>query len=100
MSRSRDSGVYEVPIGKIEDNLILIRWWQEIIEQTEELLEAYKHPDPYRPPTAPGGSKYQRNLPAPILDRESSLPNTINAGQLDTDSDSAAPPMTHKEMHL
>ena len=44
---------------------------QEIIEQTEELLEAYKHPDPYRPPTAPGGSKYQRNLPAPILDRTS-----------------------------
>ncbi|KAL9062565.1 MAG: hypothetical protein Q9157_008813 [Trypethelium eluteriae] len=41
-----------------------------LIEETEKLLEAYKHPDPYRPPTAPGGSKYERNLPAPILDRE------------------------------
>lgn len=43
---------------------------QEIIEQTEELLNSYKHPDPYRPPTAPGGSKYQRNLPPPYTDRE------------------------------
>ena len=42
---------------------------KEIIEQTEELLERWKHPDPYRPPTAPGGSKYQRNLPVPILER-------------------------------
>ncbi|QIX00179.1 hypothetical protein AMS68_005696 [Peltaster fructicola] len=39
-----------------------------IIEQTQDLLEKWKHPDPYRPPTAPGGSKYERNLPAPILD--------------------------------
>lgn len=43
---------------------------QELIEQTEQLLEKWKHPDPYRAPTAPGGSKYERNLPAPILDRE------------------------------
>ena len=42
---------------------------QEIIEQTEDLLEKWKHPDPYRPPTAPGGSKYQRNLPVPSTDR-------------------------------
>jgi hypothetical protein len=32
-------------------------------------LESYKHPDPYRPPTAPGGSKYERNLPVPMTDR-------------------------------
>lgn len=51
----------------------------------------WRHPDPYRPPTAPGGkisrsftcivyshiltrligSKYERNLPSPILDRKS-----------------------------
>lgn len=43
---------------------------QVIIEQTQALLEEWKHPDPYRPPTAPGGSKYERNLPAPILDRK------------------------------
>ena len=43
---------------------------QEILDQTEALLQKWKHPDPYRPPTAPGGSKYERNLQAPILDRE------------------------------
>lgn len=28
---------------------------QALIEETESLLEKWKHPDPYRPPTAPGG---------------------------------------------
>jgi len=42
---------------------------QLIVEQTEQLLEKWKHPDPYRPPTAPGGSKYERNLPVPQTDR-------------------------------
>ena len=46
---------------------------QLILDQTEDLLKKWKHPDPYRPPTAPGGSKYERNLPAPILDRKPSL---------------------------
>lgn len=66
------------------------------MKETEKLLDTWKHPDPYAPPTAPGGtfsslqqravagfvdidqvltpgcpgSKYERNLPAPILDRE------------------------------
>ena len=57
------------------------------MQEAETLLEKWKHPDPYRPPTAPGGksrdlpfamremlivrtgSKYERNIPAPILDR-------------------------------
>ncbi|GAB7361261.1 hypothetical protein MBLNU230_g1322t1 [Neophaeotheca triangularis] len=39
------------------------RQQRAILEQTEDLLEKWKHPDPYRPPTAPGGSKYERNLP-------------------------------------
>ncbi|KAF7928904.1 uncharacterized protein EAE97_009746 [Botrytis byssoidea] len=39
-----------------------------LFKETEDLLEKWKHPDPYRPPTAPGGSKYERNLPSPILD--------------------------------
>lgn len=60
---------------------------QALIEETQALLEKWKHPDPYRPPTAPGGttelslqliprhlaeidvgSKYERNLPAPESD--------------------------------
>jgi hypothetical protein len=28
---------------------------QAIIDEAEALLEKWKHPDPYRPPTAPGG---------------------------------------------
>ncbi|KAL1958483.1 hypothetical protein VTO42DRAFT_4347 [Malbranchea cinnamomea] len=39
-----------------------------IFQETEKLLDKWKHPDPYRPPTAPGGSKYERNLEVPILD--------------------------------
>ncbi|KAL4864949.1 hypothetical protein BDV12DRAFT_175320 [Aspergillus spectabilis] len=34
-----------------------------LLQETEKLLETWKHPDPYRAPTAPGGSKYERNLP-------------------------------------
>lgn len=43
---------------------------QLIIEETENLLDKWKHPDPYRAPTAPGGSKYERNLPVPSTERE------------------------------
>ena len=28
---------------------------QVLLRETEKLLEEWKHPDPYRPPTAPGG---------------------------------------------
>ncbi|PBP19703.1 hypothetical protein BUE80_DR009490 [Diplocarpon rosae] len=41
---------------------------QQRASHTEAVLEKWKHPDPYHAPTAPGGSKYERNLPAPILD--------------------------------
>ncbi|MCJ1298522.1 hypothetical protein MMC08_001312 [Hypocenomyce scalaris] len=40
-----------------------------LFEEAEALLEKWKHPEPYIPPTAPGGSKFERNIPAPILDR-------------------------------
>ncbi|CAI6338935.1 unnamed protein product [Periconia digitata] len=40
---------------------------RELIKETEDLLEKWKHPDPYVAPTAPGGSKYERNLPATYL---------------------------------
>ncbi|KHJ31762.1 putative lyr family protein [Erysiphe necator] len=43
------------------------RMQQDLFRETEEILDEWKHPDPYSPPTAPGGSKYERNLPAPIL---------------------------------
>jgi hypothetical protein len=45
---------------------------QLIVEETQNLLEKWKHPDPYRAPTAPGGSKYERNLPVPSTERKSS----------------------------
>lgn len=30
-------------------------WTQELFEQTEALLDKWKHPEPFRPATAPGG---------------------------------------------
>jgi hypothetical protein len=45
--------------------------FKALIEETEAILEKWKHPDPYRPPTAPGGSKYERNLAPPTTERES-----------------------------
>ncbi|KAJ7734002.1 hypothetical protein DFH07DRAFT_845058 [Mycena maculata] len=35
----------------------------QILEQAEAKLAAWKHPDPYIPPTAPNGTKWERNLP-------------------------------------
>ncbi|KAJ5306649.1 hypothetical protein PENANT_c003G00502 [Penicillium antarcticum] len=43
------------------------RQQQVLLRETEKLLENWKHPDPYRAPTAPGGNKWERNLPARIL---------------------------------
>ncbi|CAD0107015.1 unnamed protein product [Aureobasidium uvarum] len=54
---------------------------QILFDQTEELLKQWKHPDPYRPPTAPGGSKYERNLPCPILERTSLLSHHLRPFQ-------------------
>lgn len=51
--------------------------WQALIEETEGILEKWKHPDPYRPPTAPGGSKYERNLAPPNTDRMYTLKNAL-----------------------
>ncbi|KAJ4291496.1 hypothetical protein N0V88_006093 [Collariella sp. IMI 366227] len=44
------------------------RLQRALLKETEKLLEKWKHPDPYCAPTAPGGSKYERNLPAPHMD--------------------------------
>ncbi|KAL5597067.1 uncharacterized protein BROUX77_007015 [Berkeleyomyces rouxiae] len=50
------------------------RQQRALLSETEKLLEQWKHPEPYIPPTAPGGSKYERNLPAPFLDRKTDHP--------------------------
>jgi len=39
-----------------------------LVAEAERLLKEYKHPEPIKVPTAPGGTKYERNLPPPILD--------------------------------
>ncbi|KAK1826874.1 hypothetical protein QBC39DRAFT_363450 [Podospora conica] len=44
------------------------RQQRALLKETEKLLENWKHPDPYTAPTAPGGSKYERNLPVHNLD--------------------------------
>ncbi|ORZ31667.1 hypothetical protein BCR44DRAFT_62230 [Catenaria anguillulae PL171] len=38
---------------------------QEVIKDTEAKLAQFAHPEPYRYPTSPFGSKYERNLPVP-----------------------------------
>ncbi|KAF8555372.1 NDUFB9, NADH-ubiquinone oxidoreductase [Imleria badia] len=43
----------------------------EILQKAEADLAAKLHPDPYIPPTMPGGTKWERNIPptiAPIYD--------------------------------
>ncbi|KDR84021.1 hypothetical protein GALMADRAFT_219847 [Galerina marginata CBS 339.88] len=45
----------------------------QILERAEAHLAKFKHPDPVIPPTAPGGTKWERNLPpsmAPLYDHE------------------------------
>ncbi|CAK5262563.1 unnamed protein product [Mycena citricolor] len=37
----------------------------QVFEQAEAKLAAWKHPDPYIPMSAPGGIKWERNLPPP-----------------------------------
>ncbi|EJT75325.1 LYR family protein [Gaeumannomyces tritici R3-111a-1] len=39
-----------------------------LLKETETLLDTWKHPDPFCHPTAPGGSKFERNLPPPRTD--------------------------------
>jgi len=55
---------------KAKEQMLTHHLTQLIIDETEGLLEKWKHPDPYRAPTAPGGSKYERNLPVPSTERK------------------------------
>ncbi|KAH9482508.1 NADH dehydrogenase [ubiquinone] 1 beta subcomplex subunit 9 [Psilocybe cubensis] len=53
----------------IHDPRLLAR----VLEQAEARLAEFKHPDPVIAPTAPGGTKWERNLPpstAPVYDHE------------------------------
>eukprot|EP01108_Squamamoeba_japonica_P000269 TRINITY_DN1046_c0_g1_i2.p1 TRINITY_DN1046_c0_g1~~TRINITY_DN1046_c0_g1_i2.p1 ORF type:complete len:118 (+),score=2.49 TRINITY_DN1046_c0_g1_i2:100-453(+) len=36
-----------------------------LVAKTERILHERRHPDPYVAPTAPGGTKWQRNVPPP-----------------------------------
>ncbi|KAF2201903.1 hypothetical protein GQ43DRAFT_393298 [Delitschia confertaspora ATCC 74209] len=64
----RGQAMYIRSLFEAKKNVTEPRQLRMLIKETQELLEKWKHPDPYRPPTAPGGSKYERNLPVPILD--------------------------------
>lgn len=41
--------------------------WQALFQEAEDLLEEWKHPDPYYAPTAPGGESLKRQLYAGVL---------------------------------
>ncbi|KAK7520053.1 hypothetical protein IWX49DRAFT_404719 [Phyllosticta citricarpa] len=64
----RGQALYIRSLFEDKKNVTDPRLVKDLLKETEDLLEHWKHPDPYVPPTAPGGSKYERNLPAPILD--------------------------------
>ncbi|GES91333.1 NDUFB9, NADH-ubiquinone oxidoreductase [Rhizophagus clarus] len=40
---------------------------RKIILAAEKELEENSHPDPYKYPTAPGGTKWERNIPPPLF---------------------------------
>ena len=40
---------------------------QALLTETEKLLESWKHPDPYTPPTAPGGKVHQRAYASEVI---------------------------------
>jgi len=44
---------------RLEDDLGADSDAQALLTETEKLLESWKHPDPYTPPTAPGGMSRQ-----------------------------------------
>ncbi|CCG82012.1 Putative uncharacterized protein [Taphrina deformans PYCC 5710] len=48
---------------RFEENLHVQnpRLLERLLEKTESELQLKKHPDPYIVPTAPGGSKWERN---------------------------------------
>jgi NADH dehydrogenase (ubiquinone) 1 beta subcomplex subunit 9 len=53
------------------------RLQRTLLTETEQLLESWKHPDPYISPTAPGGSKYERNMGVPNIAEPPSPPPKV-----------------------
>ncbi|POS76639.1 complex 1 protein [Diaporthe helianthi] len=64
----RGQAIYIRSLFEANRNITEPRQQRALLKETEKLLDTWKHPDPYAHPTAPGGSKYERNLPAPILE--------------------------------
>ncbi|KAF5647413.1 NADH dehydrogenase (ubiquinone) 1 beta subcomplex 9 [Fusarium sp. NRRL 52700] len=64
----RGQAMYIRSLFEANRNVTDPRHQRALLTETEKLLESWKHPDPYTPPTAPGGSKFERNLPSPVLD--------------------------------
>ncbi|KAK4099966.1 complex 1 protein [Parathielavia hyrcaniae] len=64
----RGQALYIRSLFEAKRNVTDPRLQRALLKETENLLEKWKHPDPYCHPTAPGGSKYERNIPAPHLD--------------------------------
>ncbi|KAI0153336.1 hypothetical protein GGR57DRAFT_468384 [Xylariaceae sp. FL1272] len=60
----RGQALYIRSLFEANRNLTDAKKTRALLSETEKLLETWKHPDPYCHPTAPGGSKYERNLPA------------------------------------
>ncbi|KAI5466535.1 NADH dehydrogenase 1 beta subcomplex subunit 9 [Mariannaea sp. PMI_226] len=71
----RGQALYIRSLFEANRNVTDPRQQRALLTETEKLLDSWKHPDPYTAPTAPGGSKYERNLPSPILDPP---PHSIN----------------------
>ncbi|XP_044715462.1 complex 1 protein (LYR family) domain-containing protein [Hirsutella rhossiliensis] len=64
----RGQALYIRSLFEANRNVSDPRQQRALLSETEKLLDSWKHPDPYIPPTAPGGSKYERNMPSPVLD--------------------------------
>ncbi|KAF7332359.1 hypothetical protein MKEN_00117600 [Mycena kentingensis (nom. inval.)] len=62
---------------EVNRNLKDPRELAKIFEQAEAKLAAAKHPDPYIAPTAPGGTKWERNLPPPLENPYAHDPPTV-----------------------
>ncbi|KAF9569252.1 hypothetical protein EC968_002622 [Mortierella alpina] len=52
-------------------NLCHPRQIAQAIQEAERQLKELRHPDPYIAPTAPGGTKFERNIPPPTATKSS-----------------------------
>ncbi|GAW17902.1 hypothetical protein ANO14919_073700 [Xylariales sp. No.14919] len=64
----RGQALYIRSLFEINRNVKDLRQQRAILLETENLLKTWGHPDPYCHPTAPGGSKFERNLPPHTTD--------------------------------